>query len=265
MIKVMDRKGSTLVIIIIIAAVLLIAGGIWYYKAHKTAESQMSTTQNASTTSSAQETSTSVVATATAPSSAMASGAVSPPLSASNSSAQVGSFTVVAYCSSLSNNPDVAAVKQINILKGGVVVQTIDIPQGIAPGNSVCPQPQAQDINFDGYLDFMIPSDYGSGGTTFNYWLYDTNTQQFYCPGENPLGCTLINPTFDSASKTITESDELGASDSVSRIYKVSGDTLTLYQETDVMSSGTTTLTTVKQLKNGRMVVVSTSTAPSGN
>ncbi|MGC9599638.1 MAG: hypothetical protein ABSE18_04610 [Minisyncoccia bacterium] len=180
----------------------------------------------------------------------------------SSSSAQVGAFTVVDNCVTISQD-GIAAVKRIDILEGSSTVQSIDT--NLTPGSSVCPRPQSQDINFDGHPDFMVDSDYGSGGTSVAYWLFNTGTRQFYCPGGNYRNCSLMNPSFDTASKTITTWDALGASDSVWQVYQVSGDNLILYQETDVTSSLTSTTKIVKQLENGQMVVIGASTTPSGN
>jgi hypothetical protein len=181
----------------------------------------------------------------------------------SSSSAQVGNFTVVANCKMISADGQ-ESVGEIDILKGSTTVQAITT-RGIAPGSQSCPKPESQDINFDGYPDFMIDADYGSGGTSVYYWLYNTSTEQFSCPEGSYVSCSLMNPSFDPASKTISASDELGASDSVFWIYKVNAGVISLYQETDITSSGTTTTKTIKQSANGQMVVVSTSTTPSSN
>jgi len=181
---------------------------------------------------------------------------------------QVGAFTIVAQCNAIATN-EVASVREIDILKNGFLVQAIPT-NGIAPGSHTCPTLRSQDINFDGNPDFMIDGDYGTGGTSVFYWIYNTSTQQFYCPGGTSLrgsyfNCSLMNPSFDPASKTISAWDRLGASDRVSLIYKVNGDSIYVYQETETDYSGTTPLTTVKQLVNGKMMVVSTSTASTGN
>lgn len=261
----MNRKGFALIVLIVAIAVLLIIGGLWYYGAHNSISGQVPAIQTVVTTSLAQPISNPATSIPPSPTVFQPTPSTTVSIFTSSSSAQVGNFTIVAYCSLLGNDPDVAVVKQIDILNGGAVVQTINPGRGLAPGGGNCPQPRSQDINFDGYPDFMIASDYGSGGTSVNYWLFNTSTQQFFCPGGNPVGCTMMNPSFDPASKTISESDELGASDSVFWVYKVNGDNLTLYQETDVTYSGTTTTNIVKQLEGGRMVVVSTSTTPSSN
>jgi hypothetical protein len=247
----MSRKGFPLIPILLIAVGVLVIGGIWYYTVHKSSPVILSAPSVQSSSSPE-----------------IPNAATSPPIIVaitSSSSAQVGPFTVTAYCT---NTPqvDIASVDHITVFNGSSTVQTIVISKGISPGSHSCPPITAQDINFDGHPDFMIDDDYGTGGLSVVYWLYSTSTGQFYCPGGDYNNCSLMNPSFDTASKTVTSQAPLGASDSFSQLYETTGGVLTLYQETDIDYSITTKLTTktVKQLENGQMVVIGTSTVPEG-
>ena len=125
---------------------------------------------------------------------------VQPPVSefTSNSTVQVGDFTVVAYCKAIGADGQ-ASVNEIDIMKGSSTVQTI-ATTGIAPGYSNCPMPQSKDINSDGYPDFMIVYNYGNEYTDYVYWLFNSSTDQFSCPNVNPssnkpwLNCSIDEP-----------------------------------------------------------------------
>jgi hypothetical protein len=250
----MNRKGFTPIIIAIIIVVVLITGGAYWYLNKPT---QKRITQNNPTTSTEQSiVSSSIAIVTTTPASASVPVLTQQEIT-SSSSLQVGDYLVVANCGNLGED-DIASVKEIDIFKNDILVQSIPT-KGIAPGSHNCPKPQSQDINFDGYQDFMIDGDYGTGGTSVYYWLYNTTTQQFYCPGGSFFYCSLMNPSFNNASKTISEWDSLSVGETVSWIDTVDGDSINLYQKTDEIYTGTSTLITVSQMENGKLVVVSTS------
>ena len=259
----MNQKGFTPIAILLIVAVVLAVGGILYYATHRSFRVVQSPHLTQSSSSTAGDLAT--VASTTGTSMPVASVSSSPATITSSSSAQVGPFMVVAYCTTLPLDGN-ASVDHVVVSKENLTVQTIPIGRDIVPGGDSCPPIRVQDINFDGHPDFMIDDDYGSGGLSVVYWLYNTSTGQFYCPGGDYNNCSLMNPSFDSASKTVTSQAPLGASDSFSQLYESTGGVLTLYQETDIDYSIITKLTTktVKQVENGQMVVISTSTVPEG-
>lgn len=145
--------------------------------------------------------------------------AIMPVPQLSSSTAQVGDFTLVVNCKN--NNP-----VSVEIRKNTAVIQNLTIDAAVT-GIPECVKAESQDINFDGYPDFMVPTDDGSGGTSYGYWLFSTSTQQFSCPESNN-NCALMNPTFDAASKTITSIDPTGAGSTNIKTYGVAGGKLVL-------------------------------------
>ncbi len=125
----------------------------------------------------------------------------------SSSTVQVGEFTIVVTCRN--KNPF-----DIQVLKDGAVYQTFGI-QADDTGVYECPQAEVRDINFDGYPDFMVLSDTGTGGGSFEFWLFSSTTGQF---GDNSY---LINPRFDPKTKTVTSYDSLGAGTTEVTTYDV--------------------------------------------
>lgn len=273
-INAMGKKGFALLEILIVAAVLaVIAGGGWYVS-HLQSE-QQAATSGQQAVQQAQQTvrqanqqtqqEQNVLNQAEGTNAATTTESSSTPSNTvaivASSTTQVGAFTIVANCS-FNSLGGFQYVSRIDVLKGSSTVQSIRT-KGIASGTNACPKPQSQDINFDGYPDFLIPADYGTGGISYVYLLFNTSTQQFYCPSGFYGNCTLENPGFDPTTKTVTSGGSLGATDSFLQTYRTTGGVLTLYQETDISYSPDTktTIKTVKQLVNGQMVVVSTSTA----
>jgi hypothetical protein len=140
----------------------------------------------------------------------------------SSSMTTIGAFIIVVTCKD--KNPF-----RIDVLKNGLTTQTLGISAGDS-GVGDCPSAGIQDINFDGYPDFMVLDDTGSGGAAYAYWLYSTSTQQFYC--SQPYGaCGLMNPTFDPSSKIITSTDYTSAGTDDVETYGVNNGNLILIKD----------------------------------
>ena len=122
----------------------------------------------------------------------------------SSSTAQVGNFTVVAHCTTLAGASD-TLVDSIDVDQATSVIQTIPMSNSYS-GSAGCPEIKIQDINFDGVPDFMINAGHGTTGNQgFEYWLFNTSTNQFSCPAASG-DCTLVGSAlnFNEASNTIT-------------------------------------------------------------
>jgi hypothetical protein len=121
-----------------------------------------------------------------------------PELFTLSSSTQVGKFTVVADCDASGGE---TILKQIEIFDGNTLKQTISgqVMQLTGSDDGVCSQPEARDINSDGYPDFSVVSNIGNEYIDSVYWLYASSTDQFSCPNPKPSGkpwmaCYLIEP-----------------------------------------------------------------------
>ncbi|MDB5265721.1 MAG: hypothetical protein JWM39_434 [Parcubacteria group bacterium] len=147
----------------------------------------------------------------------------SPSGMSSSTPQQVGEFTVVVNCKDF--NP-VSAI----ILKNESIVQTISILGAGITGIHMCVPAEVKDINFDSYPDFMVPSDNGSGGATYDYWLFSSTTQQFSCP-EGNYRCGLMNPEFDSTAKTVISVEPTGAGHVTTDTYRILNGRLVLLKE----------------------------------
>lgn len=175
---------------------------------------------------------------------------------------QVGKLTLIEYCNSKN------VIDHIDVLDGTTTVQTItgfDVLMDPSINGS-CPKPRVQDINFDGMPDFMIPTSYGAtGNIVYSYWLFDASTSQFAGPGT--LGGVNF-PSFDNASKTVTTSWNMGCAGecSMSDTYQAINGKLVLVKEVDVeyFDSSDSYIQTTKELVNGQMQIVSTSTVSQG-
>lgn len=65
-----------------------------------------------------------------------------------------------------------------------------------------------EDLNFDGYKDILLEYSDGSGGGSYNVWLFNPKTGRF---DYNKEISQLTDPTPDSASRTLTSYYEDGA------------------------------------------------------
>lgn len=129
----------------------------------------------------------------------------------SSSTSTIGAYTVVVNCKNL--NP-----ASVQILSSGTTTQTLGIYASVN-GVRTCPSAEIQDINFDGYPDFLVPNSSGTGGAGYAYWLYSSSTREFYCPDK--YSCNFLNPRFDSKTKTISSIHPLGASTRVEDLYGI--------------------------------------------
>jgi len=126
-----------------------------------------------------------------------------PPPILSSSTIQIGEFTIQVNCSNL--NP-----QNVEVFKNGSLWQTLPA-RGSVDGSQKCTQAVVQDVNFDGYTDFMVLTNTGSGGGLLSYWLYSSSTQKFLCP-EEYSSCGIMNPKFDPEKKIIISQHKSGAS-----------------------------------------------------
>ena len=203
----MKKSGVRVYVLIAILGILLIiSGGSIYLK-----NSQITSSPNSVTTSTGASITTSILSSST-PTVKIQKTILQPTFQLSSSTVQVGDFTIVVNCKN--NNPF-----KVEIRKNMEPVQTLAVDATMT-GIPECVEAKNQDINFDGYPDFMVQTDNGSGGTSYSYWLFSTSTQEFYCPEINS-DCSLMNPTFDIASKKVTSIDPMGAGSTNIKTYGI--------------------------------------------
>jgi hypothetical protein len=147
--------------------------------------------------------------------------------SRSHSSASIGSYVVVVDCDDL--NPE-----NITVLKAGKIIQELD-PYAMVTGTKSCTAPISQDINFDGYTDFLLLTGTGSAGPAVSYWLYEPTKQEFICPNGRER-CGFMNPEFDPIAKTISTHWSSGAGNIYYEVYKVTNGKIELATTTHVGS-----------------------------
>jgi hypothetical protein len=142
-----------------------------------------------------------------------------------SATSQIGAFTAVVTCTDA--NPVSIAIK-----KNGSTVQMIPVQASVTA--AACLPARAQDVNFDGVPDIMLATNDGSGGVSFTYWLYNPSTQEFYCPPTSGVSnsCTLMNPTFNPSTKTVTSVDQMSAGSVETKTYKVQSGALVLSSDT---------------------------------
>lgn len=140
-----------------------------------------------------------------------------------STSSKVGSFVVEITC--IGTDPSMITITQAYKLTQQLKVRTSD------DGVRSCPAALSQDVNFDGYKDFLLLTDTGTGGARMSYWQYNPKTGQFYCPKANK-DCNLLNPVFDEKTHTITSRYSLGAANIVTDIYNIVDGQLNLYRST---------------------------------
>jgi len=171
------------------------------------------------------------------------------------STTQVGSFTLKTYCNSGNT------IDHIDILNGNTTVQTIShVGIGPMPGSRSCPRPETVNANFDEYPDFKVFLWAGATGNAgYGIWLFNASAQQFDGGGD------FSNPSFDAESKTVHTYTNNGCAGMcrTEDTFQVVNGKFVLFQEiiTDDVD-GKNIIQTIKQLKDGKMVVVSTSTQP---
>lgn len=194
------------------------------------------------------------------------------PAFTSSSTAQIGTFTVVTDCV-IDQRAGGNIIRQINISKGNIPVQTISA--NFDTEVYACPQAQSQDVNFDGNPDIVINTGHGAtGNEDYNFWIYSTSTGQFGCPYNATAGseaCTLGGdefPVFDTASETITTHWNNGCAGLCTdeQTFQIMNGEMVLIKDVSVDQSYITStksfvfIKTTKELMNGQLVVVSTST-----
>ena len=105
----------------------------------------------------------------------------------SSSSVQVGPYSVMVSCHSVAET-DFVSPDRVDIYKDGVIIQTISAGGDMmtCPKAEVRGAPQYVQTNGSPYY-FILPVSFGKAGTNYQYWIFNTSTQQFYCP--NNKGC----------------------------------------------------------------------------
>jgi hypothetical protein len=110
-------------------------------------------------------------------------------------------FTVTAPIEPMFN---IRAVIKVEVRREGRdrIVQKLKLPKDLIedfyPEHCV-----AMDMNFDGYLDFLLISHGGSAGVAYAVWLYDPKTRKFNLDRDFK---DIYNPVPDPLTKTITSS-----------------------------------------------------------
>lgn len=112
----------------------------------------------------------------------------SSPITAS-STARVGPFTIVLNCT-VTAEGNVYVENSIDVYKGKSLVQTLPIRGNMQSCVPAYPQELPPQDNPNNALSFEIDTSYGLSVTTGQYWIYNSSTQQFYCPGGSN-GCFL--------------------------------------------------------------------------
>jgi hypothetical protein len=118
------------------------------------------------------------------------------------------------------------------------------------------------DANFDGYEDLQVLSTCGAKTCSYNFYLYDPKASQFVL--EKFLS-GFSSPSFDSATKQVSQGWLLSAGDSAGETYQYEdGGRYTLIRrEVSTWDREKDTVTTeTYELRNGKMELVGSKTTP---
>ncbi len=115
------------------------------------------------------------------------------------------------------------------------------------------------DLNFDGYLDFMLSKDYGSGGQWYHVWICDPKTGRYkYNEDLGELG----ELTADSVTKTLRSVEQSGASDGMEAEYRLVNGKLVRLSEEETRFDETIqrSIVTKKRFRNSRIISITIDT-----
>ena len=164
------------------------------------------------------------------------------------------------YVFHLIGNPELNTIAHIEVARRGdpTIIQTLETRESDSPYRGAA-YFEAEDINFDGFLDIKLMTTWGATGNTgYDYWLFDKETGRFVY---EEAFSELCNPTPHPETKTITTTSVGGMAGKIHTFatFKVIDGKPVLVREEnqDWVADGRYFLKTVKQLNNGRLVVVS--------
>ena len=115
-----------------------------------------------------------------------------------------------------------------------------------------------QDFNFDGYKDIMIMNWFGSGGESYQVWIYDPKKNIF---STKDFFLNLSNPSINYAKRELTLYDRAGQGENNTRIYKFYANKYHLIKEernwTEHDEDKTYYVQDISKRMNGKMKLVS--------
>jgi len=144
-----------------------------------------------------------------------------------------------------SKEGEITGIDRIEILGKTQTVQTIDLDYGDPPCDH-CELLEFADLNFDGYLDLLVLTGFGTGGKSYDVWLFNKKTIAFQ--KSNDLS-QLQNYSINIQEKEIESSSPRGASEGSKYYYKVNNGKIGMYKEVsyEVTADGKTrTITKLK-------------------
>ncbi len=138
------------------------------------------------------------------------------------------------------------------------IIQTLEAGMGEPPHRGA-DYFQAEDINFDGYLDIKLLVWWGATGNKgYRYWLFDKETDHFVY---DEAFSELCNPIPHPETKTITTSSVGGMAGRVhifAAFQVMDGkSTVTWEEHQDWTEDGKCFLKVIKERSNGKLEVVS--------
>jgi hypothetical protein len=158
-------------------------------------------------------------------------------------------------------------LESIMVFKGNVQIQSLPV----CTGNPVPRQPplgtlNMADFNFDGSPDLLLQVSSKGDNDTYCVWLWNPKSQKYVA---SPALSQLTNPRPHPSNKTITSFTNIscppfqGCHDTKTYVWSkgqlklVKDESQTLAQNVAVTGPGCDYILSVQELKNGKMVLVS--------
>ena len=164
------------------------------------------------------------------------------------------------YTLHLIGNPASNTIVRIEVFRQNdpTLIQTLEAGMGEPPYRGA-DYFQAEDINFDGYLDIKLLAWWGATGNAgYRYWLFDKETDRFvYDEAFSELGDPIPHPE----TKTITTSSMGGMADRIhtfAAFQVMDGKPTVIWEERqDWIEDDKYFLKIIKERCNGKLEVVS--------
>lgn len=145
-----------------------------------------------------------------------------------------------------SKEGEITGIDRIEILGKTETVQTIDLESGDPPCDH-CELLEFADVNFDGYLDLLVLTGFGTGGKSYDVWIFNKKTIAFQ--KSNDLS-HLRNYSINIQEKEIESNSQRGASEGSKYYYKVNNGKIEMYKEVSYEATADGRTRTITKLKS---------------